>query len=198
MKKTIRKIFNRIYPQKTLQQKYPNYKIGRGTYSDDLMVFSWGEGSVLEIGAFCSIAVGVKIFLGGEHRADWVTTYPFSVLWKCASSFSGHPKSKGDVVIGNDVWIGTEAVILSGVKIGDGAVIAARTVVAKDVPPYAIVVGNPAKIIKRRFNDEVIGRLLLVKWWEWDDKTIEHNMQLILNNDVDGFLAKAELINAEG
>lgn len=197
MIRLISKLLNILFPKKTLQQKYPNYKIGRGTYSDDLKVYSWGEGSTLQIGSFCSIAVGVKIFLGGEHRADWVTTYPFSVLWKSAFSFSGHPKSKGDVIIGNDVWIGTEAVIMSGVTIGDGAVIAARAVVAKDVPPYAIAVGNPAKIIKKRFNDDAINRLLSVKWWNWDNNKIEQNLSLLLSSDIEIFLAKVESANVE-
>lgn len=196
MKILIRNLFNKIRSKKTLQQQYPNYKIGRGTYSDDLKVFSWGEGSVLEIGAFCSIAIGVKIFLGGEHRVDWVTTYPFSVLWESASSIVGHPKSKGDVIIGNDVWIGTEAVIMSGVKIGDGAVIAARAVVARDVPPYAIVAGNPARVIKMRFTNDIITRLLAVTWWNWDDKAIETHIPLLLANDIEGFLVKAEHSNS--
>lgn len=188
----IRKVIGNTIPKKTLQQRYPYYKFGKGTYSKDLHVFSWGEGSSLEIGAFCSIAEGVKIFLGGEHRVDWVTTYPFSALWESASSFTGHPKSKGDVIIGNDVWIGTEAVIMSGVRIGDGAVISARALVARDVPPYSIVVGNPARIIKKRFDDEIINRLLFVKWWEWDNKVIDEHMHLLLTDDIEEFLAKAE------
>ncbi len=92
-------------------QIYPDFKIGRCTYGRP-EVLSWGEGTTLEVGAFCSIADGVKIFLGGEHRVDWVTTYPFNFLWERAYSFKGHPASKGDVIIGNDVWIGAESVIM--------------------------------------------------------------------------------------
>ena len=131
----IRRYFKR---KKTLslQDRYPQYKIGRHSYGDDLKVRHWGENTTLEIGAFCSFAEGVKILLGGEHRLDWVTTFPFPTLWKqAAGNISGHPYSKGGVIIGNDVWVGTETVILSGVRIGDGAVIGARTVVARDVPP---------------------------------------------------------------
>ncbi|HEX5127349.1 MAG TPA: CatB-related O-acetyltransferase, partial [Rhodocyclaceae bacterium] len=134
--------------RKTLQQRYPQYSIGRGTYGDDLLVRNWNEGTTLRIGNYCSIAAGVKIYLGGEHRTDWVTTYPFSALWPEAAHIEGHPRSKGDVTIGNDVWIGTEAMILSGVTIGDGAVIGARAVVSRDVPPYAIVAGNPASVVR--------------------------------------------------
>jgi len=96
------------------------------------------------------------------------------------------------VVIGNDVWIGTEAFILSGVKIGDGAVIAARTVVTKDVPPYAIVAGNPARIVKMRFDDETVARLLAIQWWTWDNTRIEKALPLLLNSDMEAFLLAAE------
>src|SRR5512143_2928244 len=111
-----------------LSERYPHYQIGRGTYGD-LKVYSWGEGATLTMGSYTSVAMGAKIFLGGEHRIDWVTTYPFNALWESAKQYSGHPKTKGDVVIGSDVWIATEAMILSGVSIGDGAVIGARAVV---------------------------------------------------------------------
>ena len=136
---------------KGIHEKYPQYKIGRGTYGYP-EIFSWNEGATLQIGAFCSIASGVKLFLGGEHRVDWVTTYPFNVLWESGRHITGHPRTKGDVIIGNDVWIGTEAVILSGVRIGDGAVVAARAVVTKDMEPYAIYGGNPALAAKENKN----------------------------------------------
>lgn len=100
----------------------------------------------------------------------------------------GHPSTKGDVDIGNDVWIAKEAVILSGVKIGDGAVIGAGAVAAKDVPPYAIVVGNPARIVRKRFDEETIQRLLQIKWWDWDDTQIERFLPMILSQDTAAFL----------
>src|SRR5436309_15865766 len=90
--------------RKPLRQRYPQYDIGRGSYSDDLIVRSWNNETKLKIGNYCSIAAGVKIYLGGEHRSDWVTTYPFPALWSEAAHIPGHPRSKGDVVIGNDVW----------------------------------------------------------------------------------------------
>lgn len=176
----------------TLQERYPQYKIGRHSYGD-LKVRSWGEGTFLEVGAFCSFASGVKVFLGGEHRVDWVTSFPFTELWKeLAGHFPGHPRSKGDVVIGNDVWIGTEAIIMSGVRIGDGAVIGARAVVTKDVPPYAIVAGNPARLVRFRFERSVIDQLIALAWWQWDDQRIGNLLPLLLSADILAFIAAAE------
>lgn len=123
---------------KSIRELYPQYTIGRGTYGSP-RVLNWGEGAKLEIGAYCSIAAGVTIFLGGEHRVDWVTTYPFNVLWDCASHITGHPATKGDVTIGHDVWLGRNATILSGVAIEDGAVVGCNALVTKPVPAYGIV-----------------------------------------------------------
>lgn len=173
-----------------IREKYPQYEIGRGTYGDP-KILSWKEGAVFKIGAFCSIAAGVKIFLGGEHRVDWVTTYPFNVLWPSGQNLKGHPKTKGDVVIGNDVWIGTEAVIMSGVTIGDGAVVGARAVVTKDIEPYAIYAGNPARFVKKRFDDATIQELLELKWWQFSDEEIEALLPHLLNSDIKVFIESA-------
>jgi acetyltransferase-like isoleucine patch superfamily enzyme len=186
----IRRLFKRKKP--TLQERYPQHEIGRHTYGG-LRVIDLGEGKKLRVGAFCSIANGVKVFLGGEHRVDWVTTFPFPVLWKDdAGSFEGHPHSKGDVTIGNDVWIGLETVIMSGVHIGDGAVIGARSVVSRDVPPYAIAAGNPARIIRMRFEPQQIDRLLALAWWDKDIDQIKAWLPELLSDDIDGFLCRAE------
>ncbi|KNZ33107.1 MAG: hypothetical protein AD742_07535 [Methylibium sp. NZG] len=174
----------------TLRERRPGWDVGRGTYGDP-QVHDWGEGAKLHIGAFCSIADGVQIFLGGEHRMDWVTTYPFSAMWPGAGHFKGHPATKGDVMIGNDVWIAREAMILSGVRIGDGAVVGARAVVSKDVEPYAVVAGNPARVLKHRFEPAVVERLLRVRWWDWDDERIEAHLPLLLSGDIAGFLDAA-------
>jgi len=173
-----------------LREKYPQYSIGRHTYGDPA-ILTWDEGAVLKIGAFCSIAAGVKILLGGEHRTDWATTYPFNVLWESGRHIAGHPKTKGDVIIGNDVCIGIEAVILSGVNIGDGAVIGARSVVAKDVKPYAICVGNPARPVRKRFDEETIRKLLELAWWNFKDEEIEQMLPLMLHTDVRTFILEA-------
>lgn len=175
----------------SLQERYPQYQIGKWTYGNP-MIRSWGEGATLRIGAFCSIAEGVKIFLGGEHRVEWVTTFPFSVLWEAARHIKGHPKTKGDVNIGNDVWLGADSVILSGVTIGDGSVVGARSVITNDITPYTIVAGNPARMVRKRFDDQIIDRLLRVKWWEWEDSKIEKALPLLLDANLRTFLEFAE------
>lgn len=177
--------------KKSLAEMYPEYSIGKWSYGNP-SIFNRNEGTVFKIGAFCSIASGVKIFLGGEHRTDWITTYPFNILWKKAKHIKGHPRSKGDVVIGNDVWIGRDAVILSGVTVGDGAVIGARALVTKNVPPYSIVAGNPARVIRKRFDEATVERLLELKWWEREDEEIEQLLPLLLSADPEAFLITAE------
>lgn len=134
-----------------------------------IKVREYGEGAALKIGKFCSLARGVEIVLGGNHRVDWITTFPFGHVFRDEFGpppHPGHPATKGDVLIGNDVWIGAGAVIFSGVNVGDGAVIASRAVVARDVEPYAVVAGNPAQLVRRRFSPEVISLLLDLAWWD--------------------------------
>jgi len=170
---------------------YQGYEIGKWTYGQPT-VKSWGEGSTLRVGKFCSIAEDVIIFLGGEHRVDWITTYPFSHLWPQGKGFSGHPRSKGDVSIGNDVWIGHGAVILSGVTIGHGAVIGACSVLSSNVGPYEIVAGNPARHIRFRFSDATIQRLCNLAWWDWPESKIEAALPLLLNGDVAKFFSACD------
>ena len=177
--------------KKTLPKKFPQYNIGKGSYGNP-EIFSWKGGAKLEIGAYCSIAENVKIFLGGEHRTDWVTTYPFNSFWECAKSIKGHPTTKGDVIIGNDVWIGHGAVILSGVTIETGAVIGCSAVVAKNIPSYCIAGGNPAVVIKKRFAENIIERLLKSKWWELDEAFLEKHIPLLLSSKVEEFLKNIE------
>ena len=164
-------------------------KIGEHTYgAESMKVQQWGEGAKLYIGKFCSIAGKVEVMLGGNHRVDWITTYPFGHVSKNAFpkySGEGHPATKGDVNIGNDVWIGDGATILSGVTIGDGACIGTKSLVTKNVPPYTIVGGNPAKVIKKRFSDDIIEKLLEAKWWHLDDYIIDHISPLLCSDDFD-------------
>ncbi|MCG7407036.1 CatB-related O-acetyltransferase [Paenibacillus sp. ACRRX] len=172
--------------------RYAAYSIGDFTYGQP-DVLSWGEGASLTIGKFCSIAPRVTIMLGGEHNVDWVTTYPFNPIFSQAQAFLGHPKTKGNVIIGNDVWIGIDSYILSGVTIGNGAVVSARSLVTKDVPPYAIVGGNPARIIRYRFSDEQIAELEDIAWWKWPIHHIFSTLPLLLSNRIDEFIQQAKL-----
>jgi acetyltransferase-like isoleucine patch superfamily enzyme len=141
----------------------------------------------LHIGKFCSIAGGVRIFVGHEHRTDWITTYPFSVLvnrgWKNAKGIKGHPHTKGDVVIGHDVWLASNITILSGINIGTGAVISTGAVVTRDIPPYAIAAGVPAQVKCYRFQPDVIEKLLATQWWELNIEQINELIPLLLSND---------------
>ena len=148
--------------------------------------------SHLRIGNYTSIAGGVVILLGGNHRVDFVTTYPFNRLWEGFEWITGHPISKGDVVIGNDVWIGREAMILSGVTIGDGAVVAARSVVVEDVAPYSVVAGQPARHRRCQFPPHIIDRLERIEWWSWPEERIRNAVPHLMSADIEGFLNKAE------
>jgi acetyltransferase-like isoleucine patch superfamily enzyme len=165
-------------------------EVGKWTYGNPIIVF--GQEKSVKIGNFCSIAPGVQIMIAGDHRVDWVTTFPFMAFdergWPEAKNYLGHPTSKGKVTIGNDVWIGLNALILSGVTIGDGAVIGAHAVVTKDVPPYAIAAGNPAKVVKYRFDPITIDKLLAIAWWNWSDEEIKAVIPLLLSNEIEDFI----------
>lgn len=168
---------------------YSAFEIGAGTYGTPV-VLSWGEGAKVQIGNYCSIAAGVTILLGGEHRTDWVTTYPFNIMCDEASDILGTPKTRGSVIIENDVWIGREALIISGVRVGNGAVIGARSVVTKNVAPYTIVAGNPARVIRERFTMEQRNALLKIGWWNWPEAQIRAAISLLLSGKVDEFIQK--------
>lgn len=162
--------------------------MGRGTYGNP-RVLIWGEDERICIGAFCSISDEVAIFGGGEHRMDWITTYPLRIAYSDEfANRDGHPATKGHTRIGSDVWIGFRAMIMSGVSIGDGAVIGAGAVVARDVPPYAVVVGNPARVLRYRFSAEQIRCLLRIKWWLWDDDKIKDSTRQLCSSNVEGFI----------
>jgi len=153
--------------------------IGDYTYIDNThgqtKILCFKQSETVVIGKFCSIASNVRIFGGGEHNINLISTYP---LKKFFQSYGVDPNviSKGPTIIGNDVWIGMNSIILSGVSIGDGAIIGAGSVVTKDVLPYAIVAGNPAKLIRHRFNEKQIEKLLQIQWWNWPLEKIIANI----------------------
>ncbi|MDO6811609.1 CatB-related O-acetyltransferase [Tenacibaculum soleae] len=181
--------------------KNPNIIVGDYTYYDDFENVENFEknvkyhfdftGDKLIIGKFCMIASDVKFIMNGaNHLTDSISTYPFAIFgngWENAMEGKTYPK-KGNINIGNDVWIGYNATIMAGVTIGDGAIIATNATVVKDVPPYTIVGGNPAKEIKRRFSDEKIAQLLELEWWNWDIEKITKNIQNLTDNEVEKLL----------
>jgi virginiamycin A acetyltransferase len=138
----------------------------------------------LEIGRFCSIASGVRLVMNGANHPDAGTTYPFWIFGRGWHE-SAQPRFRGPLRIGNDVWIGTDAWIVAGVTVGDGAIIGARAVVTRDVPPYAVVAGNPAREIRRRFDDATIARLLALRWWDWPAERITRNQRELLDGRWD-------------
>lgn len=176
------------------------FDCGEYTYSVDGLPrvrFAVGK-EKLVIGKFCSISSEVTFYLGGNHPMDFVSTYPFSAFSQDWQDAPGeYHLSKGDIRIGNDVWIGIGATILSGVSVGNGAVIATRSVVTKDVPAYAIVGGNPARIIRYRFEPEIIVRLQKLAWWDWPKEKIQENIHLIANKNIEALLHKYETEKAE-
>ena len=170
------------------QYKYSGcgYQFGFGSYGLPV-VHDWKEGASLRIGKFCSIAEGVNIFLGGNHRDDWISTFPFPAFYDGLDEIVGYGFSKGDVIIGNDVWICTGATILSGVTIGDGAIVAADAVVSRDVEPYAVVAGNPSRVVRYRFSEQERDKLLEIEWWNWDEERIQAAIPLLCTGDLFSF-----------
>ncbi|MCP1997550.1 CatB-related O-acetyltransferase [Flavobacterium sp. HSC-61S13] len=176
----------------------PNIIVGDYTYYDDFEDCSNFEknvkyhfdfiGDKLIIGKFCMIASDVVFIMNGaNHLSSGVTAYPFAIFggdWAKAMQDTSYP-SKGDTIVGNDVWIGHHVTIMPGITIGDGAIIATNATVTKDVAPYTVVGGNPAQLIKKRFSDEQIVKLLELRWWNWDIEKITQNLPLLVKGDLD-------------
>ncbi len=177
----------------------PNIEVGDYTYYDDpdgpehfeknvLYHFDF-IGDKLIIGKFCAIAKDVTFIMNGaNHKSTGFSTYPFFIFgngWEKSAPQPGDLPFKGNTEIGNDVWIGYNATIMPGVKIGNGAIIASKSVVTNDVPAYAVVGGNPAKIIKQRFDDKTINALLSIAWWDWSSDKITAHLDAITQNNLD-------------
>ena len=181
----------------------PKIIIGDYTYYDDpedsenfernvLYHYPFSEDKLV-IGKFCAIATGVKFIMNGaNHKISGFSTYPFQIFGNGWEKVTPQPQDlpfKGDTIIGNDVWIGYESVIMPGVRIGDGAIIAAKSVVVSDVDPYAIVGGNPAKLIRKRFSEDIIETLLEIAWWNWDIEKISQNLDKIVAANIDALVS---------
>lgn len=173
-------------PEK-IRLQYPRYTVGVGTYGIP-EVFEFGDDTVLRIGSYTSIAAGVRILLGGEHRTDWLTTYPFPAMMKGLEDIKDYAPSKGDVVIGSDCWICAGAMILSGVTIGHGSIVAAGAVVTRDVAPFSVVGGNLCKFIRFRFNEHIRQQLLDAAWWDWPMDEVKSIARTLSSNDLPALL----------
>lgn len=197
---------NAVYPNENIKSvcyiknviTRPNIMVGEYTYYDDINGAEKFEehvthhyeflGDKLIIGKFCAIARGIEFVMNGaNHRMNSVTTYPFNIMghgWEKAAPALEDLPLKGNTVVGSDVWIGQNVTVMPGVQIGDGAIIAAGSVVTKDVPPYHIAGGNPLHIIRKRFDDDLIAYLLELKWWNWPAKKIFDNLDALCSGDL--------------
>jgi virginiamycin A acetyltransferase len=186
--------------------KAPNIIVGDYTYFDDPkngpenfevqnVLYNYDFTKVqLIFGKFCAIAAETRFIMTGDHKLDGFSTYPFPIFksgWEEVYNVAELP-TKGDIIVGNDVWFGYDSLVKGGVTIGDGAIIASRAVVVKDVPPYSIVAGNPAKVVKMRFEKEMIERLLKLAWWDWSIEKITKHLPLIVGSKID-LLERASL-----
>lgn len=178
--------------------KNPNIIVGEYTYYDDINGAENFEshvthhydfiGDKLIIGKFCAIAKGIEFIMNGaNHRINSITTYPFNIMgngWEKSAPYLSELKLKGDTIVGNDVWIGQNVTVLPAVHIGDGAIIGANSVVAKDIPPYSVAVGNPCEVKRKRFDEDLIEYLLQIRWWDWDAEKIFKNMDALCSGDL--------------
>ena len=190
------------YDYEALVRSIPNSRaglsVGKHTYGKPRIMKFAGDRARVSIGRYCSIAQKVLVFVGGNHRIDWISTYPLRVMKHLPGRYEdGHPATRGDVCIGNDVWLGYACTIMSGVRISDGAVVAAHALVVDDVPPYAIVGGNPARLIRSRFQPQQIEALLRIVWWEWDESQVIANAPLLSSTLVDDFIAMHDRAGAD-
>lgn len=165
--------------------------VGAFSYGQPLIIRSWRglncciEDNKLTIGKFCSLADSIEVFMGGNHMMNWITTFSLGMI---GINLPLQVGNNGDINIENDVWIGSQATIMSGVTIGNGACIGAKTVVAKNIPPYSIAVGNPARVVRKRFDDASIEKLLTIKWWDWHIVKIQQAGTLLASGNVQGLV----------
>lgn len=195
-----------VYPNENIKSicfiknvvRRPNIEIGEYTYYDDVNGATDFEahvthhydfiGDKLIIGKFCAIAKGVEFVMNGaNHRMNSVTTYPFNIMgngWEVAAPTLDELPIKGDTVLKNDVWLGQNVTVMPGVYIGNGAIIAANSTVVKDIPDYCVAGGNPCKVIRKRFDDDLIAYLLALRWWDWPAEKIFKNLDVLCSGDL--------------
>ena len=205
---------NSVYPNENIKQicyiknviTRPNIEVGDYTYYDDLdgperfqehVTHHYDFiGDKLIIGKFCAIGRGVEFIMNGaNHRMGSVTTYPFNIMghgWKAFAPTLEELPLKGDTVVGNDVWFGQNVTVLPGVHIGDGAIIAANSVVSRDIPPYCVAGGNPCRVLRPRFDRELTEYLLKLKWWDWPPDKIFRNLEVLCSSDLERIKTIAE------
>ena len=159
-------------------------------YAPNVVKYTGDTGRVI-IGNFASVAPDADFYVGGQHRTEWVSQYGLRAMLDLPGAHEdGFTHGRGDIVVGSDTWITNGCTVMSGVTIGDGAVVGTKAVVAKDVRPYAIVAGNPAREIRRRFSDEQVDALLRIRWWDWPTEKVKQHVEIISSPDVDAFIAR--------
>lgn len=170
--------------------QYRRYDIGNYTYGEPTVI-NYNDGGTLKIGRFCSMATHILMVIGGVHFHDFFSHYAFEYnLFRRPFKDS---YSKGDLIIENDVWIASGATLLSGFTVGNGAIVAARSVVTKDVAPYAVVAGNPAREIRKRFDEETIEKLLEIQWWNWDIEKVKEHYKILKSRDMSKLIEISQL-----
>lgn len=171
--------------------KDKNLKIGDFTYGIP-KIYIWNDKYHVVIGKFCSISKNVQIIVDGNHRTDWITTYPFGNILEDIPKNPCEAMGKGNIIIGNDVWIGMDVTILPGIKVGDGAVIGAGSMVTKNIKDYEIVAGNPARHVRYRFDKNQIKQLKKIRWWDWPIEKIKDEINMLESTDIEKFIKKYE------
>lgn len=193
----LRRSLNRAESSVALQERAQQH-LADGTlvmgnmsyYAPNVVRYAGDTGRVI-IGNFASVAPDADFYVGGLHRTEWVSQYGLRAMLDLPGAHEdGFTHGRGDIVVGSDTWVTNGCTVMSGVTIGDGAVIGTKAVVARDVRPYAIVVGNPAREIRRRFGDEQVEALLRIRWWDWPTETVRRHVALICSPDVDAFVAR--------
>ncbi len=187
------------YAQQRRLVKAGRMTVGRHSYGIPVIKTYTHDTTRLSIGAYSAVSETAIVMLGGEHAVDRVTTFPLRIVLKLpGAGQDGIPVPTGDTVIGNDVWVTQRAFIRSGVTVGDGAIVAAGAIVTKDVPAYAVVGGNPAKVLRYRFTPEQIEALLGIRWWDWPDDLVVEATPLLCGTDIDAFITWAHEQRAAG